>query len=350
VVTDFGRAAQQKPCQTSAVKIDLQPTFALAQEGAAHVSHPTLRERQSIERLRDQAELHTALQAFAARPAGERDELMEMWWTSMKPPERQALLDKWPTYVPAEGKQKWLDEALDHLSERDLPWVLTEVWLTFQPPFVQREPERWWQLMDSEARIKAERSWVSHLDSAHYAWVSERLTAKDLSAERPARILAWWNSRDAAERDRLREWWDTVDHAELTAHFIDWWRDQPAAVQLAVRWPDVARRTESERDELMRTAYKQLPDGLWPLVLAWVDWHSLSGAALDQALAQEVPWTWRTVESVRWSLRPLDRMAGFSLAYAFPTLGIFGTVGVFLVKRQRRKQAARDPSAPFIRT
>lgn len=342
VVTDEGVATLEQPCRQSRLRTDVAARFAAAAAGIAFLSHPTAVERSALAAMKDPAELQKALAAFAARPADERNALMERWWNGLAPASRIKLFGEWPQFVSRDGELPWLLEGVSHLSERDRHWIVTELWLLTQPPYVQREVDRWWALLDERAQREALKSWRGTLDAAHRKWVEDRASKGDERVLRPARVLAWWRSRDTAERERLEEWWANAAPEERRKLYREWLADQPAAVKVSVRWPDWPRRTDGERKALMAEAYRELPDGLMIHLLGWLDWHRLSGLALDQAIAAEIGWWPRVVSRARWALRPVDLALGFHLWTVSASVAVVLPLGLVLVRARRKKK-------PFLR-
>jgi hypothetical protein len=342
VVTDEGVVALERPCRQSVLRTDVAARFAAAAAGITYLSHPTAVERSALAAMKDPAELQKALAAFAARPADERNALMETWWNGLAPASRIKLFADWPQYVSRDNELAWLLEGASHISERDRPWIVTELWLLTQPPHVQREVERWWALLDTKAQSEALKSWRANLDAGHLKWVMDRVSKGDERVLRPAQVLAWWRSRDAGERERLEDWWANAAPDERRKLYREWLADQPAAVKVSVRWPDWQRHTEAERKALLSEAYRELPDGLMVHLLAWLDWHRLSGAALDQAIAGEIGWWPRVVSRARWSLRPVDLALGFHLWTVSASVAVVLPLGLVMARVRRKKK-------PFIR-
>ena len=341
-VTDEGVATLEQPCRQSQLRTDVAARFAAAAAGIAFLGHPTAIERSALAAMKDPAELQKAVAAFAARPADERNALMETWWHGLAPASRIKLFGEWPQFVPRDSELPWLLDGVSHISERDRHWIITELWLLTQPPHVQREVERWWALLDERAQSEALKSWRATLDTAHRKWVEDRASKGDERVLRPAKVLAWWRSRDAAERERLEEWWANAAPEERRKLYREWLADQPAAVKVSVRWPDWARRTDAERKVLLAEAYRELPDGLMIHLLAWLDWHRLSGLALDQAIAAEIGWWPRVVSRARWGLRPVDLAMAFHLWTVSASVAVVLPLGIVLARVRRKKK-------PFLR-
>jgi hypothetical protein len=341
-LSDEGRASQEpEPCRQAEIQQDLTQPFAEAALGAAYVHHPTAVERRVLEALANPKKLHQALSEFAERPAPEREHLLQAWWTSLSVPARLRLLSAWPNYVPQSSNSPWLYDGVFHLSSRDRPWVVSELWLQSQPPFMQREIDRWWSLLDATAQAQSVARWRSRLDAAPAQWVDKRLAAGDETALRPARVLAWWQSRDASERERIEDWWLKLGPDERQRLYREWLFDEPMEVKLSLRWPDLGRRTEAERAELLAEGYRDLPEGLLPYALAWLAWHNLSGTAKTAAIAVEVPLLERWASAVRWRLRPLDCALGFHLWTVTASIAVLialGLVARWVRQRERRRR------------
>ena len=339
-LTDFGNASLPTPCKTAEVRADVGAAFGAAKAGIAFVRHPTMIERRRLEALKDPRVLEQAVAALDAQPAAERESLTQTWWRDLTVATRLRLLESWPDYVPKAAERRWIQEGVQALSERDQPWVVTELWLSTQPPFVQREIDRWWTLLDGKSQQDAIFHWRAHLDRQHRSWVDEHLAANDENALRPAKVLAWWHARDPGERDLIDDWWSGLARDERLRLYQPWLADQPAVVRLAVRWPDWSQRSAKEQKALLADAYHDLPDGLTIHMLAWLDWNALHGSDLSAAIATEVSWWQRAASWTRYTLRPLDQKVGFHLPLLLGLAAALSLIGI-VGQRQRGKRLPR---------
>jgi len=337
-VSDLGSVGRDKPCVLASVQADVKGRLELAQLGIARVHHPTARETAALVRLSTPAALASARAAFMARPAPEREQLLAAFWHEIPERDRKKLLAEWPSFVTTDERATYLREGLAHLCERDRAWVQAEIWLATEPPYVQREVDRWWSLLDAKTAMAAAQQWRAKLNPAHRQWLDERLSSGDADVLRPARVLAWWGARDVAERERVDDWWLDTTPDEQRRLFDAWLADQSSAVKEAVRWPVWAALSNDERHDLLAHAYRQLPHDLWPRFLAWLDWHELHGEALRAALQTEVGAAPRMAAKLKYDLRPLDRALAFKLPH-LAALGvlILGLLGGLRRRRQQRR-------------
>ncbi len=338
-ITPYGRAAQTpSPCAASEVKTDLEQPLALAAAGIAYVQHPTRTERGELERLRDPAALAGARATYRARPEAEQHRLLAKWWHSVPEAQRIAWLKLWPSFVPDNERNGWWQEALAHLKERDRPWVMVEVWLLTQPPYMQREIGRWWELLDEGTRRQEVARWRAQLNTEYRRWVDERLAAGDEEALRPAKVLAWWQGRDDSERQRLQELWQATVASERQKLFSDWLEDLDPTARTNLRWPDWRALTTKERNDLLDNAWQELPAGLWPHHLAWLTWNALEDGALTKAVANEVGFIHRMRSQVRYALRPIDAALGFHLGESSVVCALSVVLATVAVRRRRRNR------------
>lgn len=339
-VDEMGHAAHAPDaCAKSAVvRLDLDPALTLARAGAAFVSRPTLRERQLEETLRDPNRLALARAAFEARPSAERETLTRGWWQDTAVGLRRAWLQHWPNFMTEQERSAWLTVGPQHLQGRDWPWAKAEVWLALHPELAG-EVERWWGLLDTAARAAALTTWHGHLNRVHATWLAARVKGGDLergTLERPARVLAWWLSRDTEEQERMTAWWDGLAPSVRQERLEAWFNALPPEARLAVRWPDWEQQDNATHEALLLQGYQDLPSGLWPTLLAWVTWQELDTPTKADAIAAEVG-VWKvTWSKLRYAIRPLDRWLDFNLAVAIAIVlvgALFGLLLQFGVQR-----------------
>ncbi len=340
-VTDAGTATPVNVCKKAEVRADVVAAFALAREGAGSVTHPTRLEREVTEKLRDESALAAALEAFFARAAAEREALWLAFWTSLERKERERLLRAWPSYVPKPERGRWLLQAVDKLAARDRPWVMTELWLLVQPPWMQREIDRWWDLLDESSRQRALAAYLASLDADHRRYVQAHKDGLEVDALRPVRVLAFWRSRDAVEQENIERWFDEVGKEERARLYAAWLEDQAPVAKLSLRWPELERLTPSERERLLARGEPELPRLLAPRFLAWLTWQERLRASGDELLRGELSARQRLMAKARYVLRPLDVALGFRLR----ELGaaVLLSIGVVLfLRRKRRANVARE--------
>jgi hypothetical protein len=330
---------------TRPVAVDLQPAIERARSGLSAVRHPTGVERAARARLEDAVELRSRKQAFSGQAPDVQRQQIELWWSSQPSARREAWLAGWPRLVTEGQRQEWLDATPASLSARDLTIARIEVWMAEQPPEVQYEVERWWRLLDAQARQAATRRWRGTLNVAHREWLDVRLASVDPETEhrllRGARILAWWDARDRRERESLERWWlgkpvDEQHHAVGV-----WLRTLEQEARVAVRWPDASQLTAAERQRRLEATPAPVPERLWPDLLAWLEWHALAeagGEAFDDAIAAEVGGFGRLLIALRYATRPLDAAIQFRLPIVAPLLLVMLSVGVVLLLRLRRRR------------
>ncbi|MEE8408702.1 MAG: hypothetical protein V3T05_03775 [Myxococcota bacterium] len=348
VGSDGSTAQPMRECTTSApVVADLEEPLRLARLGLGWVRHPTALERRALERLRDRAVLEHERTAFGSRPPEERNALAKRWWLSVPVSRRQQWLRDWPTLFEGPGREAWLQEAAANPSRRDLTLARVDIWLAQQAPEVQNEIERWWDLLAAGGRTEALQRWRASLNRSHGEWLDERIRTAGPEMRgrllRPARVLAWWEARDPHERGLLEAWWDSGEPAERSHELQNWVEGLSERARLAVRWPDWERLTEEEQTLRLDEAYRQVPDKLWPELLAWLDWKNIEavgGAALDEAIVVEVGAFRRAVTSLRYATRPLDLRFGFNLPL-LATISAGGIAGTaFGIGWRRRRRSA----------
>ena len=72
--------------------------------------------------------------------------------------------------------------------------------------------------------------------------------------ERPARVLAWWSSRDPREQEQLQVWWqEELEPAARREGIATWYAALGERARLAVRWPareQLSISPASSRDRL----------------------------------------------------------------------------------------------------
>jgi hypothetical protein len=112
-------------------------------------------------------------------------------------------------------------------------------------------------------------------------------------------------------------------------------------VQVAVRWPSFESRAPNERDALVATAYRDLPNGLWRQALAWMAWQRMDTAARAGIVRAEVGVIPRLMTRIAYTLRPLDKTLGFNVR-VFLVFTIFATAFAMAVRRVVRSRGALE--------
>ena len=105
-----------------------------------------------------------------------------------------------------------------------------------------------------------------------------------------------------------------------TTAFVGWLTEDCAwlhtlarPVQISLRWPDWEQLSAAERQDWLQHGYKDLPHGLWPNFLAWVEWQELPNEAKADAIADEVGALNVVMSKLRFFVRPLDAWFDFKL-------------------------------------
>jgi hypothetical protein len=331
--------------ESNGVQANLTPAFALAEAGAAYMGRPSLWERRRAEALVDPNALAAARATFAGRLQTTQEAQLAAFWQATPPSQRIAWLEAWPSLMSDAERAAWLRAAPAHLRARDVAWAQAEVWLA-EHPDLSSEVDRWWRLLDEAARRAAWSSWRSHLNRAHVSWLTERLKAVDATArqelERPARLMGWWLSRDVEEQERLARWWQDLPQETRVRRIAAWFDALPRVAQAAVGWPDWEQLTAAEREHWLRDGHKQLPAGLWPKALAWLEWQELDTGAKRESITQEVgPWH-QVLSAARFALRPMDLWLDFKLVMAAVVV-ILGALSGFLLQYASRQQLSQPP-------
>lgn len=325
------------------VKIDLRDDLQLARMGAGSLSRPAGFERTVEHELESDVTLSKARAAFEMRAAETREALLKRWWTGIPLRERAAWLARWPFLMSEPEREAWLSKAHEGMRPVDFEtWALPELYLADQPEEVRNEVDRWWQLIGVKARTAAYSRWVGSLSSSHRAYVERTTRAggqEGLDATRPLRVSVWWASRGETEHQRARTWWDRHDSEAQRLRMQAWMRGMDAVVQVAVRWPDFEVRAAGERDELLATAYRDLPSALWRRALAWMAWESMDAGGRAGIVRSEVPAIARLAAPITYSLRPLDAALGFNLRMLL-SFSTFATLFGMAVRRVLRTRGA----------
>ncbi|MBN1962651.1 MAG: hypothetical protein JW841_17090 [Deltaproteobacteria bacterium] len=334
---ESGQLSQSKPCATAKIHANTKVSFSLAKAGIAYVAHPTEVERQTLKSYENQKVLKQALASFSALSAVAQQSIRDQWWTSLAKITRTKLLENWPDYVSKDYKHQWWQEAVFHLTKRDKPWVIVELWFLEQPPYMQREVDRWWNLLDQNTKSGAVNNWYAKLDKKHRQWVDEKINSGAESVFRPVRVLAWLSSRDESEKERINDWWQEQSSERRSQLYKEWSTDLAKVVRHSLRWPELINRDEQERADLLIHAARDLPDGLLPYMLAWQKWQSLKPQELEKTITTEITW-WQHVRSwVRYSLRPLDRALGFHLWIISGSFVLIIVLAVVINKKRKQR-------------
>ena len=316
--------------QSPMVKHDVTPQFALARAGIGNVPRPTRTELATKASLTDGALLERARKTWLGRAPHEKAELLTRWWRHQPRERRDAWLQTWPALFGPKGSKAFVRTFDGALSARDLPWAQAEIFLKAQSEFVQQEVSRWWIIKTAE-RQKAELdTWLATLNPAHGAWVKEQWDPSGMSdRQRPARVLAWWRSRDELEHRDLAAWWEALGPETQQQEILTWWKTLPPPAQAAVRWTDWSHLSPAEREARRDHAPAPLPDGLFADFEAWRQWEEASAKEKLAAARREAGWLGRTSAGLLYSLRPVDARLGFRLWFWFFT-SLFGSVAVVL--------------------
>jgi hypothetical protein len=330
---------------TPPVEVDVRLALERARSGLGDVRPPSGIERAARRRLEDPGELLLRRRAFDNLAPDVQQAQIGLWWRSQPESRRETWLASWPKLVSDAQRDAWLDATPDVLSERDLTIARLEVWLAQQPPEIQYEVERWWELVDSEARKAAIEHWRATLNAAYREWLDARLPSSDPETKhrlmRGARILAWWDARDRREQRALERWWMSEQLDERRHAVAAWLRTLPLPAQVGARWPDASQLTPAERRRRLEAVPELMPERLWPDFFAWQEWHALTeagGEALDEVLDAEVGGFTRFLTAFRFAVRPLDVAIGFRLPVVAPLVLAMFVVGVVLVVRLRRRR------------
>jgi hypothetical protein len=326
------------------IKANVTDALEQALAGLGSVRRPTALERDTAVKLKDPGELAKARAAFRARPEAERAALLEAWWRSVPEARRVAWLRQWPTFVPEAERPAWLSQGASRLRPRELVLARIEIWLAEQPLEVQREVDRWWELLDADAREAATTSWIAGLDERQRRAVVERKAKNggnfDWQSLRSARVLAWWQARDVIEQERLSQWWQAVAPEDRLAAVGDWLGRLPEADQLSVRWPDWQALTPEEQRQLLDGGWQELPDGLLAEALptiAWLDRLQQGGPELLELIRGEVSGVTRAWLSLRYATRDADLALNFRLVHvAAAALFLFVVIGWGVRARRQR--------------
>ncbi len=325
------------------VRVDLRDDLQLARMGAGSLSRPAAFERTVEHELESDVTLSKARAAFEMRPPEAREALLRRWWTSVPLRERAAWLARWPFLMSEPEREAWLSKAYEGMRPGDFEsWALPELYLADQPEEVRNEVDRWWQLIGVKARTKAYGGWLATLSSSHRAYVERNARAagqEGLDATRPLRVIVWWASRGETEHQRARTWWERHDSEAQRLRMQAWMRSLDPVVQVAVRWPELEVRAAGERDELLATAYRDLPSALWRRALAWMAWESMDTAGRAGIVRSEVSAVARLAAFVTYALRPLDVALGFNLRMLL-SLSTFATLFAMAVRRVIRTRGA----------
>jgi hypothetical protein len=221
-------------------------------------------------------------------------------------------------------------------------WALPELYLTDQPEEVRSEVDRWWALIGVKARTASYNAWVASLSSSHRAYVEHTARAggqEGLDALRPLRVMVWWASRGETEHQRARTWWQRLDTDAQRLRMQAWMTRLDPVVQVAVRWPELEVRAAGERDELLATAYRDLPSALWRRALAWMAWESMDAGARAGIVRSEVPAVARLAALLAYAVRPLDAALGFNLRMLL-SFSLLATRLALAVRRVVRSRGA----------
>jgi hypothetical protein len=339
---------------TERVQFVAQGPLRLARLGMASIVHPTRVERQAYLRLDSPSELQRARQAFGERPADEQERLLTGWWEQTAKEARRQFWAAGPSLLSAEERRARLARPPAVFCARDLPRVQVEAWLVGQPPEVRDEADRWWQLLDRDARQQAVHAFVDKANRELVAWVRQTHTDEQGSvnwaAVRGVRLQAWIDSRDPSERSQLEQWWQQLDSADKKRRVKSWYETQNDMERSAMHWPDWQQLTKKERQQRLAAPPKPLPAALWRELLAsvaWQQWELEGGEALEAALVREVGSFTRLLARLKYATRPLDVALGFrlrSVALILILLAAGTTFGLARIKKARRhaKRSALD--------
>ncbi len=329
-------------CAERSVTLDpVRTRLAQAKAGLGALVRPSYWERERRQRYEQDSVFAPEHAAFMALPLDTRVARISAWWQGVSEPERRRWLGRWPSFVPESEREAWLAETPQYLAAKDLPWVRLEAFLMDQPEEVRHEVDRFWSLLDGSARAEAVRLWETQLSHGQrlelYGKRGEN-GGGDWQVSRPARVLAWWRSRDVKEQQRVVEWWSALGDGDRHLRISTWLATLSEPTRLALRWPDFDKRPPAEQAALVADAWQQLPGGLLKEALVGIAWQQLveaGGEPLTRVLAQEIPAWRRAWVAGRYATRPWDLALGFHLL-GFVTAGLLLLVALVLVWRRRR--------------
>lgn len=335
-----GTRATPSP-STELVRAAVQGELELARAGLASLPYPTSIETRRLAEIGEGAARDRAIAECLASGPCTKAELRARWWQGVPEAQRIAWLREWPSYVPEDERPAWVTTALEHVVARDWEWLLPELWLLDQAVEVRAEVERWWLLLDTATQTRAIEGWRAHLNAEHREWLTTRTSAEKendvaRAAVRPARVLAWWRSRDAREQQLVQLWWQQLEGERRAALYEKWAKEQPLMVKKALRFADYDQRTSDERARLLERAHEDLPRGVLPRLMAGVAWLEATHepAARLEAVRAEVGFLERACLALRHGLRPIDRALGFQLP-AVTLVGLALVAAVVLAIKAR---------------
>jgi hypothetical protein len=138
-------------------------------------------------------------------------------------------------------------------------------------------------------------------------------------AQRRAKVLTWWQSRDAEELAQQSSAWAQMPEQTRRERVFRWVQSLPRDTRQEILWPQWGQLNAVEREAWLQRGYEVLPGGLWPSLLAWVHWQELSTPVKLAAMAEELPLRQQLAARIAYAVRPVDA----TLAFKLPQLLLF---------------------------
>ena len=324
---------------TPALAEDLTAAFAQARAGAQFMTRPNAWERRLTHDLADPNALAIAHNAFAQRfKPDERVQWLSRFWNSATLSQKIAWYKGWVSQMSDTERETFLANPELVLAARDVDWVVADVFVHDHPELVS-EVMRWWKLLDEKSRDEQMHAWRRQRDHAHLQYVASGAVTSDANvpgSDWPLRLFAWWQMRDAAEKERIRSSWDELAPQAQQQRLRVFVAGLPKAVAESLRWPDWEQLTPAEQGNFLEHGVERLPQGLWPNALAWIGWETLNPEARVVAIRDNIGLFYRTVSFARYILRPLDVYLDFKLTLALSVLAL-GLLSVIVVQYAGQK-------------
>ena len=306
---------------------DLGPAFAEAQAGAGHMTRPNAWERRVAAQLADGNALLLERKKLAQRhtPA-EQEAWLQRFWQDQPTRQKITWYKEWLVHMSDAEREAFLSSppSVAQVAARDLPWVMAESFVREHQELVP-EVQRWWQLLDDKTRDLHVQGWRKQRDHAHLQFVASGALSTDghdNGVDWPVRLWTWYKSRDSAEQDRIAAAWEALPPAVQQQRVATFFAALPPQVAHSLRWPDWEQRSPREQADFLQHGFMLLPDGLWPQVLAWIGWETLSPPERITAIRSEVDALHRFMSFCHYTLRPLDLWLDFKLVLALLVLAL----------------------------
>ncbi len=324
---------------TPALTEDLTGAFAQARAGAQFMARPNAWERRLIHDLADPNALALARSAFESRfkPAAQAD-LLAQFWNKASLPQKITWYKGWVAHLGDTEREAFLADPNIVLAARDVDWVVADVFVHDHPELTP-EVLRWWKLLDEKSRDAQMHAWRRQRDQAHLNYVASGAVTSDANvpgSDWPLRLFAWWQMRDAAEKERIRSAWDELTPQAQQQRLVAFVAALPPPVAQSLRWPDWEQLNPAEQADFLQDGVRHLPQALWPHALAWIGWETLDDQARLVAIRDNVGPLYRAVSFARYSLRPLDVYLDFKLTLAFLVLAL-GVLSLIVVQYAGQK-------------